>query len=99
MIVRSSDFYSMSAMRDLLFHVTEHNFTLTQIQSCLDDLELKFCGFENAKLVNDFKLTHHNKNDIYKLEKWEIYEKENPNAFSRMYQFWCQNPLKDQRNQ
>ena len=45
-ILSSHDFYSMSNLRDLLFHVQEHRFTITQIQKCLSELGLKFCGFE-----------------------------------------------------
>ncbi len=32
------DFYSLSMLRDLLFHVQEHRFTLPQIRNCLSVL-------------------------------------------------------------
>jgi 2-polyprenyl-3-methyl-5-hydroxy-6-metoxy-1,4-benzoquinol methylase len=32
------DFFSLSEVKDLLFHVQEHRFTLPQIQHCLDEL-------------------------------------------------------------
>ena len=34
-IITSSDFYSMSSVRDLLFHTKEHHFTLPQIKKCI----------------------------------------------------------------
>ena len=48
-ILAFPDFYSLSELRDLLFHVQEHRFTIPQIKECLSSLGLKFCGFENKK--------------------------------------------------
>ena len=45
----SSDFYNMSSLKDLLFHVQEHKFTLSQIKIYLEKLGLKFCGFEKSQ--------------------------------------------------
>ena len=84
------DFYSASELRDLLFHVQEHRFTLPQIQGCLSELGLRFCGFEADKIVQNFKLTNIGTDDPYDLDKWNVYEEANPNIFIGMYQFWCQ---------
>ena len=89
-ILNSGDFYSLSTLKDLLFHVQEHRFTIPQIQDCLAELGLKFCGFETAQIVSHFKLTNAGADDPYDLEKWQTYEQVNPRAFVRMYQFWCQ---------
>ena len=90
-IVRKGlDFYSLSTLRDLLFHVQEHRFTIPQIKDCLNKLGLKFCGFETLDIVSHFKLTNANKEDPYDLDKWNTYEEANPSAFRGMYQFWCQ---------
>ena len=88
--LNSSDLYSMSTLKDLLFHVQEHRFTITQIQECLSNLGLEFCGFETNSIVSHFKLTYNNEDDLYNLNKWIEYEEANPRAFSEMYQFWCQ---------
>ena len=85
-----SDFYSLSELRDLLFHVQEHRFTIPQIKKCLDDLGLKFCGFEADKIVQCFQLENAGADDLYNLDKWNLYEEANPNSFVGMYQFWCQ---------
>jgi len=79
-------------MRDLIFHVQEHRFTLPQIKNCLDELGLKFCGFENKDVISNFRELHGKEVDSYDLELWHQYEERNPQAFSGMYQFWCQKP-------
>ena len=89
-ILEISDFYSLSELRDLLFHVQEHRFTLPEIQGCLSDLGLKFCGFSSENIVRDFKLTNPTPDDLYDLDQWNVYEKANPNTFIGMFQFWCQ---------
>ena len=80
----------MSELRDLLFNVKEHRFSIPQIRNILFDLDLKFCGFEADKLVDGFKLNYSDPEDLYNLDKWDSYEKNNPNTFISMYQFWCQ---------
>ena len=90
LILNSSDLYSISALKDLLFHIQEHRFTIKQIKECLLKLGLKFCGFETNQIVSHFKLSNSNEEDLYNLDKWQVYEEANPRAFAEMYQFWCQ---------
>ncbi|MBD1162444.1 tetratricopeptide repeat protein [Pelagibacterales bacterium SAG-MED12] len=85
-----SDFFSLSMLRDLILHVQEHRFTLPQIKNCLDELGLKFCGFDNNDTISNFRKLHGEEADIYDLEYWHQYEVSNPRAFTSMYQFWCQ---------
>jgi len=89
-ILSSHDFYSLSMLRDLLFHVQEYQFTIPQIKYSLNELRMEFCGFENDRIINSFKCSYANPNDIYDLEKWNSFEHDNPRAFAGMYQFWCQ---------
>ena len=86
----SPDFYSLSNFRDLLFHVQEHRFTLPQIKNSLAELGLEFCGFTDSDLTGFFKLTNTGLEDLWNIEKWNSFEKENPESFGGMYQFWCQ---------
>ena len=86
----SLDFYSLSTFRDLLFHTQEHQFTINQINESLLELGLKFCGFDNKKAIQAFKLENKNENAEYDLSKWDEFEKQNQNTFLGMYQFWCQ---------
>ena len=90
LIISSPDFHSMNSLRDLLFHVQEHSFTIPLIQHCLTDLGLKFCGFEVGNITQDFKQTNQGEDDAYDLIKWHAYEQTHPHAFAGMYQFWCQ---------
>jgi SAM-dependent methyltransferase len=90
LLTTSGDFFSLSTLRDLIFHVQEHRFTLPQIQNCLDELGLKFCGFENTDAISNFREFHGKEVDIYELEIWHQYEERNPQTFAGMYQFWCQ---------
>ena len=90
LIISSPDFHSIGSLRDLLFHVQEHRFTIPQIQHCLTELGLKFCGFEVGTITQNFKRTNAGEDDAYDLIKWHAYEQANPHAFAGMYQFWCQ---------
>ena len=90
LITKSNDFYSLSTLKDLLFHVQEHRFTIPQIKDHLDKLGLKFCGFETKEIVSHFQQTNKDKEDLYDLDKWQTYEQVNPRAFAGMYQFYCQ---------
>ena len=90
LLTTSNDFFSLSTLRDLIFHVQEHHFTLPQIKNCLDELGLKFCGFVNKDVISNFRELHGKEADIYDLELWNQYEERNPQAFAGMYQFWCQ---------
>ncbi|MDC0382106.1 tetratricopeptide repeat protein, partial [Planktomarina temperata] len=89
-ILNSSDFYSFSELKDLLFHVQEHRFTIPQIQNCLSQLGLKFCGFQSPEIISHFRLTNTGAGDPYDLDRWHTYEEANPGVFMGMYQFWCQ---------
>ena len=89
-LTKSNDFFSLSALRDLIFHVQEHRFTLPQIKKCLEKLGLKFCGFENKDLISNFKKFHRKEVDIYDLALWHQYEENNSRSFGGMYVFWCQ---------
>ena len=88
-IKSSPDFYTVSGVRDLLFHVQEHQFTISKIKKYLDILGLIFLGFEDQLVKENFKINYNDKNDLFNLNKWEEYEKSNPRIFAGMYQFWC----------
>ena len=89
-LIKSGDFYSLSAIRDLLFHVQEYRFTISDIEASLKELGLRFCGFESAKIVQKFKSNNTGLGDQYDLDKWKAHEQINTSTFAGMYQFWCQ---------
>jgi hypothetical protein len=90
LLTTASDFFSLSMLRDLIFHVQEHRFTLPQIKNSLDELGLKFCGFEVQGIDFRFREFHGEASDIRDLVLWHEFEESNPHAFAGMYQFWCQ---------
>jgi Flp pilus assembly protein TadD/SAM-dependent methyltransferase len=89
-LTMSNDFFSLSTLRDLIFHVQEHRFTLPQIKNCLEKLGLKFCGFEDIDIISNFRKFHGKEADIYDLALWHQYEENNSRSFGGMYIFWCQ---------
>ena len=90
-ITNLQDFYSLSELRDLLFHTQEWRYNLSEIDTAITDLGLKFSGFEiENKLRKRFSKRFPSPSDIYNLDVWNNYEIQNPSIFSGMYQFWCQ---------
>ena len=88
-MLNSEDFYTLSSLRDLLFHAQEHRFTIPELKTLIDQLGLKFCGFE-TDILKDFLVKNSDQDSAYDLDKRQLYEETNPSAFGRMYQFWCQ---------
>jgi hypothetical protein len=88
-VLASPDFFSTSGCRDLLFHAREHVLTIPQIKSFLDEAALQLIGFQlddqarehlqrrfpGVDATADFDLLH-------------VFETENPQTFSAMYNFW-----------
>ena len=90
LLTAADNFFHLSGMIDLIFHVQEHRFTLPQIKNSLDELGLKFCGFEVQGIDSRFREFHGEASDICDLMLWHEFEESNPHAFTNMYQFWCQ---------
>lgn len=90
-VTESTDFFSTSSCRDLLFHVQEHRFTIPQIAAFLAKQDLLFIGFEiDPQIQHDYSTRFPDDPALADLEKWNIFERENPNTFAAMYQFWIQ---------
>jgi len=89
--VSSSDFFSTSACRDLLFHVQEHRMNLKILAVFFKDHDLNFLGFDiDSSVIRAYKNRFPNDPSATNLDQWHIYEEENPNTFATMYQFWIQ---------
>lgn len=85
-----SDFFHLSELRDLIFHVQEHRYTIPQIESNLQELKLEFLGFElkDQEAFAQFKTSFQEKSDLTSLGLWHEFETQNPDTFRGMYQFW-----------
>jgi tetratricopeptide (TPR) repeat protein/2-polyprenyl-3-methyl-5-hydroxy-6-metoxy-1,4-benzoquinol methylase len=85
------DFYSMSACRDLIFHVQEHRMQLDEIAQFLNTHQLKFLGFDiESAVIESYKIRFPDDPSASNLRYWHIYEQENPHTFTSMYQFLVQ---------
>src|SRR5262245_48332382 len=87
-IASSTAFYTVSACRDLLFHVQEHQFTLLQISSFLQQNQLEFIGCElSGPLAQNYQTRFPDDKTLTDLASWNLFETENPTTFAGMYQF------------
>ena len=90
-LTRYADFFSTSDCRDLLFHVQEHRFTVGQIKEFLDSHRLAFLGFElDTNVLRDYSARFPSDRAATNLDCWGAFERDRPETFSGMYQFWCQ---------
>jgi len=84
----SSDFYTMSGCRDLLFHVMEHRFTIPRIKDFLDEQRLAFLGFNlDPQTIERFQAKFPGDDALTNLGNWQAFEADHPRTFQRMYVF------------
>ena len=83
---RTGDFFAMSELRDLVFHVQEHRLTLPQVKALLHGAELKFERFDVSPMVMaHFRVQHPGAEaDI---DAWIDFESAAPGIFGSMYMF------------
>lgn len=97
LVTIGQDFYSTSTVRDLIFHVQEHRFTLPDIARLLDEHHLEFLGFDIGVEVKSAYLAEHPDDPgAISLTHWHQYELKNPSIFFAMYNFLVRkkNPLR-----
>jgi SAM-dependent methyltransferase len=97
------DFFTVSAIRDLMFHVQEHRFTVARIRAMVEARSMRFIGFE---FLSGFSRTHlpaggaqaryralfPGDASFADLARWEEVERRHPDTFAG-YTFWCQKPV------
>ena len=83
------EFYAASTVRDFIFHVQEHRFTLPEISRLLAKLDLEFLGFTLHKSIKNAYLAEHGDDPgAISLSYWHQYELDHPGTFLGMYDFW-----------
>jgi SAM-dependent methyltransferase len=83
----TSDFYTTSGCRDLLFNVMEHRFTIPEIKAFLREQNVCFLGFElGRKTAVLFQETYPGV-ALNDLDHWHLFETANPRTFLQMYIF------------
>jgi SAM-dependent methyltransferase/tetratricopeptide (TPR) repeat protein len=93
-IAETSDFFSTSECRDLLFHVQEHNLRLGEIGAFLAAEKLAFLGFEGcAAGYQRYAQAFPGDTTMTDLSRWDMLEQQDPHLFFNMYQFWIQKPV------
>jgi 2-polyprenyl-3-methyl-5-hydroxy-6-metoxy-1,4-benzoquinol methylase len=87
----SPDFYSLSDVRDLLFHEHELRVTIPEIKQFLADNGLEFIGWElPGETRRQYAQRFPNDPTMVDLDNWQIFERKFPQTFSQMYKFWVQ---------
>ena len=90
-VMSFADFYSLSELRDLLFHVLECSTNLPQIARFLIDNKLQFLGFNQVRhILQRYRSQFPQDSAMTDLALWDQFEEENPRTFVGMYQFWVQ---------
>ena len=82
------DFYSISSVKDLIFHAHEYRFTLPEIFKKLENLNLEFLGFCDSKVKNKYSKLFRNDKKNTSFSNWNEFETLEPLAFFKMYTFW-----------
>jgi hypothetical protein len=90
-LCQSQDFYTMSTVRDLLFHVQEHQYDPQQVSALLDANGLHIIGMQVPGSTRQRYLARFPDDPaLVNLEHWNQFEQDAPGTFAGMYQFWCQ---------
>jgi Tfp pilus assembly protein PilF/SAM-dependent methyltransferase len=93
-VMQRADFYSLSMCRDLLFHVQEVCYTPARIKAELDELGLRFIGFEETEALGLNTLYRERFSDcpnLDNLDHWEALEASLDDP-PEGYVFWCSKP-------
>ena len=98
-LCESQDFYTLNTVRDLLFHVQEHQYDSGELRALLTANDLHVIGFQVAAGTRRrYQQRFADDPALANLEHWGQFEQESPNTFAGMYQFWCQGAKADCRD-
>lgn len=89
-VTRFPDFFSVSGCRDLIMHVQERTYSISELASSLDALGLRFLGFQTDGVTQARFASMYSAADASAdLANWDAYERAYPDTFAGMYQLWC----------
>ena len=88
----SNCFWNLSGVRDLIFHKQEYRYCINELIEMFELFKFEFLGFAIQKDILDYYQEKF-PNDKYNsnLKNWDILEKNHPEIFGGMYQFWLKN--------
>ena len=89
-VTRSLDFYAVSPCRDFIFHIQEYCHSLLEIEEMLEELALRFIGFElrDPSVYRIYRKRFPKDKTLSNLKNWHELEVAYPDTFAGMYQFW-----------
>ena len=88
------DFHTTSSLRDLIFHVQEHRFTLPKISQLIQKFNLEFLGFTHKAIKKDYSNFYKDDQHNISLSNWNEFEVKHPDTFKGMYQFWLKKKIR-----
>lgn len=90
-LAHSEDMYDLRGCRDLLFHVQEHRYSLSELRDMLGTLGLEFLGFDllDDRTIRGYRAAAPEDHTQSDLTSWARFEEAHPETFSGMYVFWC----------
>ncbi len=86
----SPDFYSLTGLRDLVFHPCERRFSPRSVGESVQALGLDWIGFQFADARVPARFVAEGYGALDDIEAWERFEADHPRAFAGMMCFWCQ---------
>jgi SAM-dependent methyltransferase/Tfp pilus assembly protein PilF len=86
-----NDFYSMSMVRDLLFHVQERRYRIPEVGALLARNRLEFLGFQtpHPAIKSLYRERYPGDPAMLDLGNWDELERDHPRLFRSMYQVWA----------
>ena len=91
-LAASADFYTLSNVRDLLFHAHERPLTLDAIGAFLKEEGLEFLHMDVRPHIAEAFAAAQGDAAAGDLQAWAAFERDNPDTFDGMYLFWIRKP-------
>ena len=90
-VVRFTDFYSKSGLKDLLFHEQEAAYDLSEIRQMVNALSLKMIGMQmpSGEVERQYSQMFPDDANRADFESLAAFENHYPDTFSNMYVLWC----------
>jgi ubiquinone/menaquinone biosynthesis C-methylase UbiE len=89
-VLTFTDFYTTSEFRDLFRPTQMLRYTIPKLQTFLDANNLNFLGFILRSEIRHQFWARFSGQAEADLSLWDMFERENPDTFKEMYEFWIQ---------
>lgn len=89
-LAQSSAWYTLSDLRDLVFHRQEHRYTPQQLRQMIDAAGMEFLGFvfTSPQPLTSYRKRFPADTAGTNLDNWAAFEIDNPDLFANCYRFW-----------